>query len=157
MGRVSLYHQKIEPRLEEIKAWRATRMTKADIAHRLGVGSDTLSRNMRLYPELKEVMTLPLMTPEEIKEKEDKQRRNYTRDIASALSFIKHRVSSQLEMKRVYSAILDAHQRLKLEENLSEEAESEVKEELIQFISDVLSDVKLTDSDIEKLKAIIER
>lgn len=112
MARPSIYSTKIEPRLKEIREWRDKRETKLEIAAKLGVGPETISRLGRQYPELKAAMALPLLTPEEQKQRRNNQRLNYTKAFASATSFIRNRLQRPEEMARVEQAIVEANERL---------------------------------------------
>lgn len=112
MARPSIYSTKIEPRLKEIREWRDKRETKLEIAAKLGVGPETISRLGRQHPELKAAMALPLLTPEEQKKRRDNQRLNYSKAFASSTSFIRNRLQRPEEMSRVEQAVVDANRRL---------------------------------------------
>lgn len=115
MARPSIYGTKIEPRLKEIREWRDKRETKLQIAAKLGVGPETISRLGRQHPELKAAMELPLLTPEEQKQRRNNKRLNYTKTLGSSISFIRHRIQRPEEMERIEQAIQDANERLSKE------------------------------------------
>ncbi|MEY8538167.1 hypothetical protein AALM99_06900 [Lactococcus muris] len=95
MAKKTKYDSHIAPQLENIKQWRAQRLSIAEVARRLSVGLDTLNRARPLHPELEEALKSPELTPDELLERNRKERLNRDKYYNSTLSFIRRHATRE--------------------------------------------------------------
>ncbi|MBG1279296.1 hypothetical protein [Lactococcus lactis] len=100
MPRLTKYESHIEPRLDEIKAWRAQRLSIPEIANRLSVGFSTLNKE-RYHPELEEALKMPDLSPEEQRKRQRNAVVNHEKYFNSTLSFVR-RHANEYERLRVF-------------------------------------------------------
>lgn len=99
MPRKSKYESHIAPYLEEIKNWRAERLSIAAIAKKLSIGLETLNRARATHPELEEALKAPELSEKEIFERGRKERLNRAKYYNSTLSFIRNHATEEERYK----------------------------------------------------------
>lgn len=105
MPRKTKYDTHIAPKLEEIKQWRAERLSIADIAKNLSVGLETLNRARLSHPELEEALKAPELTEDELFEKSRKERLNRDKYYNSTLSFIRRHATEEERFKIIQTSV----------------------------------------------------
>lgn len=105
MPRKTKYDTHIAPKLEEIKQWRAERLSIADIAKKLSVGLETLNRARLSHPELEEALKVPELTEDELFEKSRRERLNRDKYYNSTLSFIRRHATEEERLKIIQTAV----------------------------------------------------
>lgn len=105
MPRKTKYDTHIAPKLEEIKQWRAERLSIADIAKNLSVGLETLNRARLSHPELEEALKAPELTEDELFEKSRRERLNREKYYNSTLSFIRRHATEEERFKIIQTAV----------------------------------------------------
>ncbi|MDG6112238.1 MULTISPECIES: hypothetical protein [Lactococcus] len=105
MPRKTKYDTHIAPKLEEIKQWRAERLSIADIAKNLSVGLETLNRARLSHPELKEALKAPELTEDELFEKSRRERLNRDKYYNSTLSFIRRHATEEERFKIIQTSV----------------------------------------------------
>lgn len=105
MPRKTKYDTHIAPKLEEIKQWRAERLSIADIAKNLSVGLETLNRARLSHPELEEALKAPELTEDELFEKSRKERLNRDKYYNSTLSFIRRHATVEERFKIIQTSV----------------------------------------------------
>lgn len=105
MPRKTKYDTHIGPKLEEIKQWRAERLSIADIAKNLSVGLETLNRARLSHPELEEALKAPELTEDELFEKSRRERLNREKYYNSTLSFIRRHATEEERFKIIQTAV----------------------------------------------------
>ncbi|MFK4898977.1 hypothetical protein VNN37_10205 (plasmid) [Lactococcus garvieae] len=105
MPRKTKYDTHIAPKLEEIKQWRAERLSIADIAKNLSVGLETLNRARLSHPELEEALKAPELTEDELFEKSRRERLNRDKYYNSTLSFIRRHATEEERFKIIQTSI----------------------------------------------------
>lgn len=99
MPRKSKYESHIAPYLEEIKKWRAERLSIASIAKKLSIGLETLNRARAIHPELEEALKAPELSEKELFERGRKERLNRAKYYNSTLSFIRNHATEEERYK----------------------------------------------------------
>lgn len=99
MPRKSKYESHIAPYLEDIKKWRAERLSIASIAKELSIGLETLNRARAVHPELEEALKAPELTKGELFEKQRNERLNRAKYYNSTLSFIRNHATKEERYK----------------------------------------------------------
>ncbi|ETD05740.1 MULTISPECIES: hypothetical protein [Lactococcus] len=105
MPRKTKYDTHIAPKLEEIKQWRAERLSIADIAKNLSVGLETLNRARLSHPELEEALKAPELTEDELFEKSRRERLNRDKYYNSTLSFIRRHATEEERFKIIQTSV----------------------------------------------------
>lgn len=105
MPRKTKYATHIAPKLEEIKQWRAERLSIADIAKNLSVGLETLNRARLSHPELEEALKAPELTEDELFEKSRRERLNRDKYYNSTLSFIRRHATEEERFKIIQTSV----------------------------------------------------
>ncbi|WP_276421396.1 hypothetical protein [Lactococcus garvieae] len=105
MPRKTKYDTHIAPKLEEIKQWRAERLSIADIAKNLSVGLETLNRARLSHPELEEALKAPELTEDELFEKSRRERLNRDKYYNSTLSFIRRHATEDERFKIIQTSV----------------------------------------------------
>lgn len=105
MPRKTKYDTHIAPKLEEIKQWRAERLSIADIAKNLSVGLETLNRARLSQPELEEALKAPELTEDELFEKSRRERLNRDKYYNSTLSFIRRHATEEERFKIIQTSV----------------------------------------------------
>lgn len=105
MPRKTKYDTHIAPKLEEIKQWRAERLSIADIAKNLSVGLETLNRARLSHPELEEALKSPELTEDELFEKSRRERLNRDKYYNSTLSFIRRHATEEERFKIIQTSV----------------------------------------------------
>lgn len=105
MPRKTKYDTHIAPKLEEIKQWRAERLSIADIAKNLSVGLETLNRARLSHPELEEALKVPELTEDELFEKSRRERLNRDKYYNSTLSFIRRHATEEERFKIIQTSV----------------------------------------------------
>lgn len=105
MLRKTKYDTHIAPKLEEIKQWRAERLSIADIAKNLSVGLETLNRARLSHPELEEALKAPELTEDELFEKSRRERLNRDKYYNSTLSFIRRHATEEERFKIIQTSV----------------------------------------------------
>ena len=118
MPKHSKYNTHIEPRLDEIKAWRSQRLSIPEIAKRLSVGLSTLN-NERYRPELEEALKLPELSSEEKRKQIKNAARNRDKSFNSFLSFLRLH-ANELERFRIFETGISRIENLKEIEELQD-------------------------------------
>lgn len=96
LGRPSIYYERIEPRIEEIRQWKQKdRLTDAEIAEKLGVSLPSLINYKRDHKAMKIALVPPLPTPEEQEKLKANNERNRQKALSSAKSFIRLRAEKE--------------------------------------------------------------
>jgi len=115
MPRKSKYESHIAPYLEDIKKWRAERLSIASIAKELSIGLETLNRARAVHPELEEALKAPELTRGELFEKQRNERLNRAKYYNSTLSFIRKHATKEERHKIIQTAIHRATSQEELE------------------------------------------
>lgn len=105
MPRKTKYDTHVAPKLEEIKQWRAERLSIADIAKNLSVGLETLNRARLSHPELEEALKAPELTEDELFEKSRRERLNRDKYYNSTLSFIRRHATEEERFKIIQTSV----------------------------------------------------
>lgn len=105
MSKKTKYETHIAPRLQEIKSWRADRVSIPDIAKRLSVGLSTLNKE-RYRIELEEALKAPELTEEEIQKQIRNAAINHEKYFNSTLSFIR-RQANQSELIKIFEIAIE--------------------------------------------------
>ncbi|MCR8688781.1 hypothetical protein NWP08_07530 [Lactococcus petauri] len=105
MPRKTKYDTHIAPKLEEIKQWRAERLSIANIAKNLSVGLETLNRARLSHPELEEALKAPELTEDELFEKSRRERLNRDKYYNSTLSFIRRHATEEERFKIIQTSV----------------------------------------------------
>lgn len=105
MPRKTKYDTHIAPKLEEIKQWRAERLSIADISKNLSVGLETLNRARLSHPELEEALKAPELTEDELFEKSRRERLNRDKYYNSTLSFIRRHATEEERFKIIQTSV----------------------------------------------------
>lgn len=105
MPRKSKYESHIAPYLEDIKKWRAERLSIASIAKKLSIGLETLNRARAVHPELEEALKAPELTKGELFEKQRNERLNRAKYYNSTLSFIRNHATKEERYKIIQTAV----------------------------------------------------
>lgn len=104
MSKQSKYETHIAPRLAEIKAWRAERISIPDIAKKLSVGLSTLNQE-RYRPELEEALKAPELTEKEKQKQIQNAIINHKKYFNSTLSFVRRHADASERLKIVKTLI----------------------------------------------------
>lgn len=115
MPRKSKYESHIAPYLEDIKKWRAERLSIASIAKKLSIGLETLNRARAVHPELEEALKAPELTRGELFEKKRNERLNRAKYYNSTLSFIRNHATQEERYNIIQMAINKATSQEELE------------------------------------------
>lgn len=105
MPKQNKYDTHIAPRLDEIKVWRAERLSIPEIAKRLSVGLSTLN-NERYRPELEEVLKSPELSEKEKERQIRNAALNHEKYFNSTLSFIR-RQANQSERLKIFDVAIE--------------------------------------------------
>lgn len=105
MPRKSKYESHIAPYLEDIKKWRAERLSIASIAKELSIGLETLNRARAVHPELEEALKAPELTRGELFEKQRNERLNRAKYYNSTLSFIRNHATQEERYKIIQTVL----------------------------------------------------
>lgn len=105
MPRKSKYESHIAPYLEDIKKWRAERLSIASIAKKLSIGLETLNRARAVHPELEEALKAPELTRGELFEKKRNERLNRAKYYNSTLSFIRNHATQEERYKIIQTVL----------------------------------------------------
>lgn len=105
MPRKSKYESHIAPYFEEIKNWRAERLSIAAIAKKLSIGLETLNRARATHPELEEALKAPELSEKELFERGRKERLNRAKYYNSTLSFIRNHATEEERYKIIELAV----------------------------------------------------
>ena len=105
MPRKSKYESHIAPYLEDIKQWRAERLSIASIAKKLSIGLDTLNRSRAGHPELEEALKAPELTKSELFEKQKNEHLNRAKYYNSTLSFVRNHATKEERYKIIQTAV----------------------------------------------------
>lgn len=105
MAKQNKYDTHIAPRLEEIKVWRAERLSIPEIAKRLSVGLSTLN-NERYRPELEEALKSPELSEKEKERQIRNAALNHEKYFNSTLSFIR-RQANQSERLKIFDVAIE--------------------------------------------------
>ncbi|MGL4248742.1 MAG: hypothetical protein ACRCR5_08145 [Lactococcus garvieae] len=115
MPKKSKYESHIAPYLEDIKNWRAERLSIASIAKKLSIGLETLNRARAVHPELEEALKAPELTEAELFEKKRNERLNRAKYYNSTLSFIRNHATKEERYNIIQAAINRATSQEELE------------------------------------------
>lgn len=115
MPRKSKYESHIAPYLEDIKKWRAERLSIASIAKELSIGLETLNRARAVHPELEEALKAPELTRGELFEKQRNERLNRAKYYNSTLSFIRNHATKEERYKIISMALNKASDQEEIE------------------------------------------